>query len=210
MDKKQRAKFVSETLERAFPNPHIPLDFANDYTFLTAVMLSAQCTDKRVNEVTPRLFALADTPEKMAKLPEEKIREIIRPCGLVNSKAKNIKATAEILRDKFGGKVPRTFGELESLPGVGHKTASVMMVQAFDTPAFPVDTHIHRLAKRWRLSDGSSVEQTERDLKKLFPAEDWGKLHLQFIYYGRAFCKASSCKSPETMCEICAAINAKK
>lgn len=210
MNKLQRAKFVEERLEAAFPHPEIPLDSLDDYTFLTAVMLSAQCTDKRVNEVTPKLFAVADTPEKMAKLSESEIREIIKPCGLSNSKAKNILQTAKILRDKYAGKVPRTFEELEALPGVGHKTASVMMVQAFGTPAFPVDTHIHRLAKRWKLSDGSSVEQTEKDLKKLFPKEKWGALHLQFIYYGRTFCKAHTCKTPETMCEICAAINAKK
>lgn len=210
MNKSQRAKFVGEELQRAFPNPQVPLDSLDDYTFLTAVMLSAQCTDKRVNDVTPKLFALADTPAKMAELSELQIREIIKPCGLSNTKAKNIKATAEILRDKYDSRVPRNFEELEALPGVGHKTASVMMVQAFDTPAFPVDTHIHRLAKRWGLSSGKSVEQTEVDLKKLFPKDKWGALHLQFIHYGREFCKAHTCKTPETYCKICAAINAKK
>ncbi|PWM30960.1 MAG: endonuclease III [Verrucomicrobia bacterium] len=203
MTKRQKAAAAAKELDRLYPAPRIPLDSRGTFTFLVAVVLSAQCTDKRVNEVTPKLFRLADTPQKMAKLDEEKIREIIRPCGLSQSKAKNIKSLSRDIVEKFGGEVPRTFEELESLAGVGHKTASVIMQQAFGVPAFPVDTHIHRLAKRWGLSSGKSVEQTEKDLKKLYPPEDWGKLHLQFIYYGREHCRAHTCKTPETLCGIC-------
>lgn len=203
MTKKQKAAAAAKELDRLYPAPRIPLDSRGTFTFLVAVVLSAQCTDKRVNEVTPKLFRLADTPQKMAELDEEKIREIIKPCGLSQSKAKNIRSLSRDIVEKFGGEVPRTFEELESLAGVGHKTASVIMQQAFGVPAFPVDTHIHRLAKRWGLSSGKSVEQTEKDLKKLYPPEDWGKLHLQFIYYGREHCKAHTCKTPETLCGIC-------
>ena len=203
MTKSQKAKTVSERLDALYPRPAIPLNHGDSFTFLVAVMLSAQCTDKRVNETTPALFARADSPQKMASLSEDEIREIIKPCGLAPTKAKNIKKMSEILCEKFGGRVPNTFEELESLPGVGHKTASVLMSQAFGVPAFPVDTHIHRLATRWGLTDGKSVEHTERDLKKIFPKEKWLDLHLQFIYYGREHCKASACKTPDKYCQLC-------
>ncbi len=203
MTKAQKAKIIAERLDALYPRPTIPLNHGDNFTFLVAVMLSAQCTDKRVNETTPALFAKADSPQKMASLSEDEIREIIKPCGLAPTKAKNIKKMSEILRDKFGGRVPNTFEELESLPGVGHKTASVLMSQAFGVPAFPVDTHIHRLATRWGLTDGKSVEHTERDLKKIFPKEKWHDLHLQFIYYGREHCKASACKTPDKYCQLC-------
>ena len=209
MTKAQKADIVMEELQRLYPNPRIPLKSRNDFTFLIAVLLSAQCTDKRVNEVSPKLFDTADTPEKMAKLSQEEIKEIIKPCGLSQTKSKNIKALSEILVRDYDGKVPRTFEELEALPGVGHKTASVLMLQAFDTPAFPVDTHIHRLAKRWGLSSGKNVEQTEKDLKKLFPKDKWGDLHLQIIYYGREYCKAHTCKTPETYCPMCKMLRSK-
>lgn len=203
MTKSQKAKIISERLDALYPRPAIPLNHGDSFTFLVAVMLSAQCTDKRVNETTPALFARADSPQKMASLSEDEIREIIKPCGLAPTKAKNIKKMSEILCEKFGGRVPNTFEELESLPGVGHKTASVLMSQAFGVPAFPVDTHIHRLATRWGLTDGKSVEHTERDLKKIFPKEKWHDLHLQFIYYGREHCKASACKTPGKYCQLC-------
>ena len=185
MTKKQRAEFVMRQLDTHYPTPQIPLKFKDTFTFLVAVVLSAQCTDKRVNEVTPQLFAKADSPQKMAKLTQQEIAEIIKPCGLTNAKSANLKKLSQTLCEKFNGIVPQTFEELESLAGVGHKTASVIMSQAFGKPAFPVDTHIHRLAKRWGLSNGKSVEQTEADLKKLFPQHAWHNLHLQFIYYGR-------------------------
>ena len=203
MTKSQKAKIISERLDALYPRPAIPLNHGDSFTFLVAVMLSAQCTDKRVNETTPALFARADSPQKMASLSEDEIREIIKPCGLAQTKAKYIKKMSEILCEKFGGRVPNTFEELESLPGVGHKTASVLMSQAFGVPAFPVDTHIHRLATRWGLTDGKSVEHTERDLKKIFPKEKWHDLHLQFIYYGREHCKASACKTPDKYCQLC-------
>ena len=200
---KQKAKFVMDTLDELYPKPSIPLNHTNNFTFLVAVMLSAQCTDKRVNEVSPKLFAKANSPEKMSKLSQEEILEIIRPCGLAQSKSKNIKLMSETLCKKYNGIVPNTFEDLESLAGVGHKTASVLMSQAFGQPAFPVDTHIHRLAKRWGFSSGKSVEQTEADLKKIFPKEKWHNLHLQLIYYGREHCPARGCKTPETYCQIC-------
>lgn len=203
MTKSQKAKIISKRLDALYPRPAIPLNHGDSFTFLVAVMLSAQCTDKRVNETTPALFARADSPQKMASLSEDEIREIIKPCGLAPTKAKSIKKMSEILCEKFGGRVPNTFEELESLPGVGHKTASVLMSQAFGVPAFPVDTHIHRLATRWGLTDGKSVEHTERDLKKIFPKEKWHDLHLQFIYYGREHCKASACKTPDKYCQLC-------
>ena len=203
MTKAQKAKIIAERLDALYPRPTIPLNHGDNFTFLVAVMLSAQCTDKRVNETTPALFARADSPQKMASLSEDEIHEIIKPCGLAPTKAKNIKKMSEILCEKFGGRVPNTFEELESLPGVGHKTASVLMSQAFGVPAFPVDTHIHRLATRWGLTDGKSVEHTERDLKKIFPKEKWHDLHLQFIYYGREHCKASACKTPDKYCQLC-------
>jgi endonuclease-3 len=204
MTKKEKAAFVIDTLERLYPNPPIPLKHKDDYTLLVAVLLSAQCTDERVNQVTPILFAQADTPEKMVKLKVEDIREIIKPCGLSPGKSKAIHELSRILIEKHGSKVPRTFEELEALPGVGHKTASVVMVQAFHVPAFPVDTHIHRLIWRWGLSDGKNVEQTEKDCKKLFPQDKWAKLHLQIIYFGREYCPARSHKFHE--CPICKVI----
>lgn len=181
---------IEETLDRLFPNPPIPLKHTDPFTLLIAVLLSAQCTDIRVNEVTPALFKKGPTPEAMSALTVEEIQAIIRPCGLSNTKARAIHSLSHILIAKHGSVVPSTFEELEALPGVGHKTASVVMCQAFGKEAFPVDTHIHRLATRWKLSDGSSVKKTEIDLKKVFPSSSWHKLHLQMIYYGRAYCPA--------------------
>ena len=201
MKRSDKIKFISDTLDELFPDPPIPLDYTSPFTLLVAVVLSAQCTDIRVNQVTKVLFKAADTPEKMVKIGVERIAEIIKPCGFFNTKSKNIYNLSRTLVEKYDGEVPRTFGELEALPGVGHKTASVMMIHAFKVPAFPVDTHIHRLAKRWGLSDGSSVEQTEADLKKIFPKEEWEKRHLQIIYFGRTYCKAMGHK-PEN-CPIC-------
>jgi endonuclease-3 len=192
MTKKERAAGIMKILDRFYPETPIPLKHKqnNTFTFLVAVLLSARATDKMVNKITPALFKLADTPEKMMKVPVTKIREIIKPVGLSPAKSKNIKALSEKLVKKYGGKVPDSFEALESLPGVGHKTASVIMVQAFHKPAFPVDTHIHRLARRWGLSSGRSVVQTERDLKKVFPKDKWGRLHLQMIFFGREHCPA--------------------
>lgn len=197
----ERAAFIDRRLAELYPSPAVPLLHDDAYTLLVAVLLSAQCTDKRVNEVTPRLFAIADEPATMAKVPVEKIREIVRPCGLSGQKARAISELSKILVENHGGQVPRSFEELEQLPGVGHKTASVVMAQAFHVPAFPVDTHIHRLAQRWKLTDGRSVEQTERDLKALFPPEQWNSLHLRIIYYGREHCTARGCDGMG--CEIC-------
>ena len=196
-----RAAFIDRRLAELYSETPVPLRHHDAYTLLIAVLLSAQCTDKRVNEVTPRLFALADTPAEMAALPVEKIREIIRPCGLAPRKASAISGLSRILLEQHGGQVPRTFAELEALPGVGHKTASVVMAQAFGEPAFPVDTHIHRLAQRWKLTSGRNVEQTEHDLKKLFPRAHWNQLHLRIIFYGREHCSARGCDG--THCEIC-------
>lgn len=201
MLKKERAALILSRLQELYPTPPIPLDHRDPYTLLVAVLLSAQCTDERVNQVTPALFALADNPADMAGQSVEDIRAIIRPCGLSPQKSKAIKRLSEILMEKYDGKVPDDIEALESLPGVGHKTASVVMSQAFGVPAFPVDTHIHRLAQRWGLTSGKNVTQTERDLKKLFPREHWNALHLQIIYYGREFCSARSCDG--TVCEIC-------
>lgn len=201
MNKKARVEFIGKTLDALYPKPEIPLHFTNHFTLLVAVLLSAQCTDKRVNATTPALFGLADSPEKMVRISPEKIESIIRPCGLSPAKSKHIFALSQMLLEKYDGKVPDTFEALESLPGVGHKTASVLMSTAFGIPAFPVDTHIHRLAMRWGLSDGTSVEKTERDLKKLFPESEWGRRHLQFIHFGREFCKARG-HDPEK-CPIC-------
>jgi endonuclease III len=206
--KHDRAEYVAKTLEKLYPETPIPLDHKDAYTLLVAVVLSAQCTDKRVNLVTPELFGLADTPEKMAKVPVAEIQRIIRPCGLSPQKAKAISGLSKILVERHGGKVPGTFEELEELPGVGHKTASVVMSQAFGVPAFPVDTHIHRLAKRWRLSSGRNVVETERDLKSLFPKASWNKLHLRIIYYGREHCTARGCNGKT--CMICSCFNAKR
>ena len=201
MTKAERAAFIDRRLAELYPATPIPLDHRDAYTLLVAVLLSAQSTDKGVNKVTPHLFALADTPERMRHVPVEKIREIIRPCGLSPAKSQNISALSRLLVERHGGAVPRTFEELEALPGVGHKTASVVMAQAFGVPAFPVDTHIHRLAQRWGLTDGRNVEQTEADLKKLFPREHWNQLHLRIIFYGREQCTARGCDG--TVCEIC-------
>ncbi len=201
MTRAERAALVDRRLAELYPETPIPLAHRDAYTLLIAVLLSAQSTDKGVNKVTPNLFALADTPEKMMQVPVEEIRGIIRPCGLSPAKARAISGLSRILVEQHGGQVPRTFAELEELPGVGHKTASVVMAQAFGVPAFPVDTHIHRLAQRWGLSSGRSVEQTERDLKGLFPREHWNQLHLRIIFYGREHCSARGCDG--TVCEIC-------
>ena len=204
MTKKEKAAFVLKKLEELYPDPQIPLDHEDPYTLLVAVVLSAQCTDKKVNEVTPYLFKKARTPQQMVKLDVEEIREIIKPCGLSPAKSKAIHGLSEILIEEHGGKVPADMEALERLPGVGHKTASVVMVQSFDQPAFPVDTHIHRLAWRWGLSNGKNVEQTEADLKKLFPIDSWSKLHLQIIYFGREHCPAKA--HDPRKCPICSVI----
>jgi len=201
LNKSERAAVVDRRLEELYPETPIPLNHRDAYTLLVAVVLSAQCTDKRVNEVTPLLFALAPTPGEMARVPVEKIAAIVRPCGLSATKAKAILRLSQLIVEQHGGQVPRTFEELEALPGVGHKTASVVMSQAFGVAAFPVDTHIHRLSERWGLSDGRSVEQTERDLKNLFPPERWNQLHLRMIFYGREHCTARGCDG--AVCEIC-------
>ncbi|HEU5289685.1 MAG TPA: endonuclease III [Cyclobacteriaceae bacterium] len=190
MTKADKVKDILNILEKLYPNPPIPLDHKDAYTLLISVLLSAQCTDVRVNKTTPALFKRADNPFNMMKLSVEEIREIIKPCGLSPMKSKGIAGLSKILVEKYNGKVPDTFEELEALPAVGHKTASVVMTQWFGKPAFPVDTHIHRLAYRWGLSDGKSVDQTEKDLKKLVPEKKWNKAHLQIIYFGREYCPA--------------------
>ncbi|MFT5465347.1 MAG: endonuclease-3 [Verrucomicrobiales bacterium] len=199
--KQERADFVLTRLEELYPKTPIPLDHRDPYTLLVAVLLSAQCTDERVNKVTPSLWDLADNPADMAEVPVEKILAVVRPCGLGPRKSQNISDLSSILVDEHGGEVPEDWDSLEALPGVGHKTASVVMAQAFGEPAFPVDTHIHRLAQRWKLTDGKNVEKTERDLKRVFPREKWNKLHLQIIFYGREHCSARGCDG--TVCEIC-------
>lgn len=201
MRKAERAAYILRRLQELYPQTPIPLDHHDPFTLLVAVLLSAQCTDERVNQVTPALFALADTPAAMAALDVDQIRGIIRPCGLSPQKSLAIKRLSQILVEEHGGKVPADWAALERLPGVGHKTASVVMAQAFGVPAFPVDTHIHRLAQRWGLSSGKNVAQTERDLKRLFPREHWNRLHLQIIFYGRQFCTARGCDGRS--CEIC-------
>jgi endonuclease III len=208
MTKKERAAFVVETLEKLFPEVPIPLDHKDPFTLLIAVLLSAQCTDERVNKVTPHLFELADNPVDMSLLSVETIKSIIRPCGLSPKKSQAIYDLSHILIDNYEGKVPESFEALESLPGVGHKTASVVMSQAFGHAAFPVDTHIHRLAWRWQLSNGKNVEQTERDLKKLFHVSLWNRLHLQIIFFGRKYCPARGHKREE--CPLCSVIGRKK
>jgi len=202
--RQKRADFVLKRLNQLYPDPPIPLQHQDAFTLLIAVLLSAQTTDARVNLVTPALFLRASTPDQMAKLEEKEILGLIRTCGLAPQKARAIKGLSQILLEQHDGQVPRSFEELESLPGVGHKTASVVMAQAFGVPAFPVDTHIHRLAKRWKLSSGKNVVQTEKDLKKLFPEPSWNHLHLQIIYYGREHCTARGCDG--TQCEICATL----
>jgi len=201
MNRSQRALHISEILEDLYPEVPIPLDHKDPYTLLVAVLLSAQCTDERVNQVTPFLFEKANNPSDMIKLEVEQIREIIKPCGLSPTKSKAIHRLSEILLEEYQGQVPEDMALLEQLPGVGHKTASVVMSQAFGHPAFPVDTHIHRLAWRWCLSTGKSVEKTEKDLKKLFPESIWNKLHLQIIFFGREYCPARG-HHPHS-CPIC-------
>ena len=205
MNKEERFIYVSKELQKLYPKTPIPLDHDSIYTLLVAVLLSAQCTDIRVNQVTPALFSLADNPFDMALVDIEEIREIIKPCGLSPKKSRAISELSKILCEEYEGKVPESFEALEALPGVGHKTASVVMSQGFNHPAFPVDTHIHRLAQRWRLSKGKNVTQTEKDLKKGFPIEDWNKLHLQIIFYGREFCTARGCDG--RVCKICSVVN---
>lgn len=195
MTKKEKAAFIVEALEKLYPKVEVPLDHKDPYTLLIAVLLSAQCTDVRVNQITPALFKRADNPYDMIKLSVEEIQEIIRPCGLSPMKSKGIYGLSHILIDKHKGKVPKSFEALEELPAVGHKTASVVMAQAFGVPAFPVDTHIHRLLTRWGITNGKSVEQTERDAKALFPEAIWNKLHIQIIYYGREYSPARNPKA---------------
>ena len=205
MNKEERFIYISKELQKLYPKTPIPLDHDSIYTLLVAVLLSAQCTDIRVNQVTPALFSLADNPFDMALVDIDEIREIIKPCGLSPKKSRAISELSKILCEDYEGKVPESFEALEALPGVGHKTASVVMSQGFNHPAFPVDTHIHRLAQRWRLSKGKNVTQTEKDLKKGFPIEDWNKLHLQIIFYGREFCTARGCDG--RVCKICSVVN---
>ena len=203
MKKMERVKYIISYLDSIYPDTPIPLSHQNHYELLIAVLLSAQCTDERVNQVTPSLFSLANNPDMMIKLSSQKIYEIIKPCGLGPKKSKAIYDLSNILVKEYKSQVPESFEALESLPGVGHKTASVVMSQGFGHPAFPVDTHIHRLAQRWGLSNGKNVNQTEKDLKRLFPIENWNKLHLQIIFYGREYCTARGCDG--TKCPICKA-----
>ncbi len=207
MNRKEKAEFVTTKLAELYPRTRIPLDHGDPYTLLVAVVLSAQCTDKKVNEITPLLFDRARTPQQMVKLRVQEIEDIIRPCGLAPAKAKGIHGLSRIILEKHGGKVPGTLEELEALPSVGHKTASVVMVQAFRVPAFPVDTHIHRLAWRWTLSTGKSVERTEADLKKLYPEDQWADLHLRIIHFGREHCPAKG--HDPRKCPICSVVGRK-
>ncbi|WP_286941220.1 endonuclease III, partial [Acinetobacter sp. UBA6526] len=201
MKRKERALFIEKKLNELYPNPKAPLDHKNAFTFLVAVLLSAQTTDKRVNLVTKELFKLADNPQKMLDLGEKQVYELIKTCGLAPKKAKAIISTSKIILEKHQGKVPDELSLLEELPGVGHKTASVVISEFFDKPAFPVDTHIHRLAQRWGLTNGQSVKKTEKDLKLIFDETSWRNLHLQFIFYGRAYCSARGCDG--TICFMC-------
>ncbi len=201
MKRAEKAERIARILQELYPEPAVPLDHSDPFTLLVAVLLSAQCTDERVNKTTPALFARGGTPQAMAKLPVDTIRSIIRPCGLSPAKSKALSRTSQILVEEYDGAVPASFEQLEELPGVGHKTASVVMAQAFGIPAFPVDTHIHRLATRWGLSSGHNVERTERDLKALFPRDRWNDLHLQIIYFGREHCPARA--HDLTQCPIC-------
>ena len=201
MNKSERVRFITSHLEKLYPKTPVPLNNQNNYELLIAVLLSAQCTDERVNQVTPILFKKANTAKKMIKIPKNTIYKIIRPCGLAPQKSKAIFSLSRILVKKFNGDVPESFEELEKLPGVGHKTASVVMSQGFGHPAFPVDTHIHRLAQRWGLTNGKNVVQTEKDLKDIFQKKYWNKLHLQIIWYGREYCKARDCYG--ITCKIC-------
>ncbi len=201
MKKSERANIVKKLLDKKYPQTPIPLDHKDNFSLLVAVLLSAQCTDERVNQITPKLFAKASNPKSMSKLTQNQIYQIIKPCGLGPQKSKAIKNLSSILVNKFNSKVPNNFNDLESLPGVGHKTASVVMSQGFGIPAFAVDTHIHRLAQRWGLTNGKNVKRTEEDLKKIFPESSWNKLHLQIIFWGREYCQARECYGVE--CEIC-------
>lgn len=201
MTRKQRAEHILRRLDELYPETPVPLDHCDPFTLLVAVLLSAQCTDARVNQVTPLLFARAATPLAMAQVPVDEVEAIVRPCGLAPKKAAAIVALSQLLLERHQGRVPADIEALEQLPGVGHKTASVVMAQAFGVPAFPVDTHIHRLAQRWGLTDGRNVVQTERDLKRLFPRGSWNKLHLQIIFYGREHCTARGCDG--TVCPLC-------
>ena len=205
IEKNKRAQYILKTLEKLYPNPTPPLLHSDSFSLLIAVLLSAQTTDARVNLVTPALFKKANTPEKMSKLSDEEILSYVKTCGLAPTKAKNIRKLSQILVEKFNSTVPESFEELESLPGVGHKTASVVMTQCFGHPAFPVDTHIHRLAKRWKLTPGKNVELVEEDLKKLFPPSTWHDVHLQIIFYGREHCSARGCDGHT--CMICKKLN---
>ena len=204
MLRKERAAYIQNRLQQLYPETPIPLDHRDPYTLLIAVLLSAQCTDVRVNQITPLLFARADTPQDMVKLSVEEIKEIIRPCGLSPMKSKGIAGLSQILLNEHGGEVPADIKALEALPAVGHKTASVVMAQAFGVPSFPVDTHIHRLAQRWGLTSGKNVAQTERDLKRIFPESRWNDLHLQIIFYGREYCTAHGCDG--RVCQICRSV----
>lgn len=208
MTKSERAQIVLKILNKTYPKTPIPLDHKDNYTLLVAVLLSAQCTDERVNQVTPQLFKVASDPEGMAKLSQNQIYKIIKPCGLGPKKSKAIKELSSILIKQFNGEVPNNFKDLEALPGVGHKTASVVMSQGFGVPAFAVDTHIHRLAQRWGLTNGKNVQKTEEDLKKLFDKSLWNKLHLQIIFWGREFCQAKACYGLE--CNVCKACYPKR
>ena len=201
MKKSERVEIILKDLKRLYPSPPIPLDHTNAFTLLVAVVLSAQSTDKKVNELTRDLFKVADTPKKMVQLGIPRIYEYIKQLGLSNQKSKNINNLSKLIIEKFQNQVPNSFEELESLPGVGHKTASVVMSQVFDIPSFPVDTHIHRLSQRWGLTNGDNVRQTEKDLKKLFPISEWNTLHLQIIFYGREYCTARGCDG--TKCLMC-------
>jgi endonuclease-3 len=204
MLRKDRAAYIQNRLQQLYPETSIPLDHKDPYTLLIAVLLSAQCTDVRVNQITPLLFARADSPQDMVKLSVEEIKEIIRPCGLSSMKSKGIAGLSQILLNEHGGEVPADIKALEALPAVGHKTASVVMAQAFGVPCFPVDTHIHRLAQRWGLTSGKNVAQTERDLRRLFPESRWNDLHLQIIFYGREYCTARGCDG--RVCPICRSV----
>ena len=205
MKKLEKVQYIQNKLAELYPNPPVPLDHTDPYTLLIAVLLSAQCTDERVNQITPILFAKADNPYDMVKMTVDEIKEIIKPCGLSPMKSNGIYNLSKIIIEDHDGKVPQNFDDLEKLPAVGHKTASVVMAQAFNYPSMPVDTHIHRLAQRWGLTNGKSVAQTEKDLKRLFPAEIWNDLHLQIIFYGREYCQARACYGLE--CDICTTTN---
>ncbi|MBQ3143026.1 MAG: endonuclease III [Akkermansia sp.] len=207
MTRAERAAIIQEELARGIPQPEVPLRHHDAYTLLVAVMLSARCTDARVNLVTPALFAEADTPQAMAQMPVARVRELIATCGMCDTKAQRLVEMSQLLLERHGGQVPDTFEELEALPGVGHKTASVVMHQAFGYPAFPVDTHVYRLARRWKLSTGNTVEKVEADLKKVFPRETWGDIHLQMVLWGRQFCPARGCRPP---CPVCARLGGRE